>query len=127
MSLEDQGLRFFEDSSQKLRTRLMLDKSRAADSKETDVDLFFIDSKGHAAEDNEMQPVDAAAWSMKSPASNGRKRKELGGKEEAPVKFIKYKVHDPSTKDYLSSSVADGGSSGSEVDNPPSDDEMEEN
>lgn len=139
MSLEDQGMRVFEDSMSKLRAKLMFDKSKAVskvsapttESKERDADVFFIDNKGHAAADEEMQSVDdtaflAAARSMKSLGSNGRKRKEVGDKEETPVKFLKYRVSDSSMNDYLST-AGDVLSSGSEVDNPPSDDEMEEN
>lgn len=139
-ALEDQGVRFFEDGSAKLRAKLMFNKSKAApevsgfdaDRKKTNADLFFIDNNGNAAEDEEMKPADdnaflAAARSMKSPANNGKKRKDLGGEEETPVKCIKYKVDNASINDYHYASAADGASSGSEVDNPTSEDEMEEN
>lgn len=136
MDLEDKGLRIFEDSTEKLRTKLIADKCKSVskvsvvrgDGRETDADLFFFDNKGNAVEDEEMQPADdtaflAAAQVMKSLASNGRKRKDLGG-EETPVKCIKFKANDSSMKRYA---AADGMSSGSEIDDPPSDDEMEEN
>jgi hypothetical protein len=54
-----------------------------------------------------------------------RKRKGCGNEDAAAVKFVKYKVEDNSVKDYFSS-ANNGMSSGSEVENPQSDDEMQE-
>lgn len=146
VDLEEQGLRLFEDNISKLRTKLIFDEPKVVSedsmfnsgSKRTDANdsLFFFDKQGEVsekgAEDEEMEPMDSvfmtAARSMKSTMSNGRrKRKEWRSEEgEAHVKFVKYKTHDSSIKEYFSSSAADGMSSGSEVDNPPSDEDMEE-
>lgn len=144
VDLEDQGLILFKDSLLKLSNKLIFEddeESKEASgismlnlkSKQTE-DLFFFDNKGEvaeSAEDEEMQSTDAAflaaAQTMKSPTSNGRrKRKETRAEVETQIKFVKYKVHSSGVKDLFSPSVADGMGSGSEVDNPLSDDEMEE-
>ncbi|RWW76810.1 hypothetical protein BHE74_00015077 [Ensete ventricosum] len=92
------------------------------DSKKTDGDLFFFDNKGKADKDaaEDMETVDAAffsaAHSMRSDTDKWRKRKEMGYEDgKSQVKFVKYKIHDNSVKDYLKVAGADGGlSSGSE-------------
>ncbi|ONK70000.1 uncharacterized protein A4U43_C05F29160 [Asparagus officinalis] len=134
---KDQWPSFFEDNTSKLCANLMLDKSKTTSdvsvfstiSKKSVADFFF--DKGNVAEDEEMQSMDdfaffAACRSTNSPV-NGKKRKNVGDKEETPGKFIKYKIDD-------SLMNGNGLSSGSEVDNPNSDgedsnsdDEMEEN
>lgn len=106
----------------------------------SDADLFFIDKQSHqegmdtkGGEDEEaveMETADnafmAAAQSMKVTANGMRKRKDCGNEDAAVVKFVKYKAEDSSVKDYFSSAATNGMSSGSEVENPESDDEMEE-
>jgi hypothetical protein len=104
----------------------------------SDAELFFIDkqrvgevmdAKSSEDEVEEMETADnafmAAAQSMKVAANGIRKRKGCESEDPAAVKFVKYKVEDSSAKDYFMS-AANGMSSGSEVENPQSDDEMVE-
>jgi hypothetical protein len=89
-----------------------------------------MDAKSSEDEEaEEMETADnafmAAAQSMKVAANGIRKRKGSESEDPAVVKFVKYKVEDSSAKDYFLS-AANGMSSGSEVENPQSDDEMEE-
>ncbi|KAJ4768402.1 DNA ligase 4 [Rhynchospora pubera] len=143
IELEDKGISLFGDIS-KYRKRVVFDESKASLQnlnaglyKQTDEELFFFDKKGGPTSesredhDDDMDMMDgafiAAAQSIRASADNGsRKRKELGGDDElGPLfKSLKYKTN-PSVNDYLSSGN-EGGSSGSEVENPPSDDEMDD-
>ena len=105
----------------------------------SDADLFFIDKQSggevmdtKGSEDEEAVEMEttgnafmAAAQSMKVETNGIRKRKGCGNEDAAALKFVKYKVQDSSVKDYFSS-AKNGMSSGSEVENPQSDDEMEE-
>ncbi|RZS19400.1 hypothetical protein BHM03_00051786 [Ensete ventricosum] len=134
-------LKIFENITE-LRRKLKFEEANVVsdtrrfdeDSKKTDGDLFFFDNKGKADKDaaEDMETVDAAffsaAHSMRSDTDKWRKRKEMGYEDgKSQVKFVKYKIHDNSVKDYLKVAGADGGlSSGSEVENPHSSDEMEE-
>ncbi|XP_040378716.1 uncharacterized protein LOC102701389 [Oryza brachyantha] len=140
VELEDKGFRVFGDNVSRIRERLMYDERRNGYQSRmihSDADLFFIDKQNggevmdtRAGEDEEaaeMETADyafmAAAQSMKT---NGmRKRKDCGTEDANVVKFVKYKVEDSSVKDYFLSGN-NGVSSGSEVENPQSDDEMEE-
>ncbi|KAJ3701834.1 hypothetical protein LUZ61_005539 [Rhynchospora tenuis] len=143
IELEDKGISLFGDIS-KYRKRIVFDESKASLqnltaglSKQTDEELFFFDNKGGPNDksredhDDDMDMMDgafiAAAQSIKASADNGsRKRKELGGDDEVGPLFksLKYKIN-PSVSDYFSTGN-EGGSSGSEVENPPSDDEMDD-
>jgi hypothetical protein len=106
-------------------------------SKQTNEELFFFDNKGVSANeskengDDDIDMMDeafiAAAESMKTSIDNGsRKRKVLGGDDESGPLFksLKYKVN-CSANDNLSSG-SEGVGSGSEVENPSSDDEMDD-
>lgn len=134
IGFEDQGLRFFENDTEKLANSVVIDKSKASTdastykkkNTESDSDLFFIDDKGHMENDEEMETADdsvflEAAKSMQLTDSTiGRKRKEMGDdKVETPVKVIKYKAQ--------GSLSSEDASTGSDVENPVSDDEMEDN
>ncbi|VAH61516.1 unnamed protein product [Triticum turgidum subsp. durum] len=99
VDLEDKGLTVFGENCSRIRERLM-----------------------HEADNAFM----AAAQSMKVMANGIRKRKDCGNEDAAVVKFVKYKAEDSSVKDYFLSAATNGMSSGSEVENPQSDDEMEE-
>ncbi|CAL9187036.1 unnamed protein product [Musa hybrid cultivar] len=138
--LEEQGLKIFENITE-LRSKLKFEEADVvsdttkfdSDNKKTDDDLFFFDNKGEGDKDaaEDMETVDvaffSAAHSMKSDTDKGRrKRKEMGYDGESQVKFVKYKIHDKSVKDYFKVAGADSLSSGSEVENPHSSDEMEE-
>ncbi|KAF0935476.1 hypothetical protein E2562_033618 [Oryza meyeriana var. granulata] len=141
--LEDKGFRVFGENVSRVRERLMYDEVKNGYQSmmiHSDADLFFIDKQSgwevmdtRAGEDEEaveMETADnafmAAAQSMKVMTNGMRKRKDCGNEDANVVKFVKYKVEDSSVKDYFLS-ANNGMSSGSEVENPQSDDEMEEN
>lgn len=145
MVLEEQGLKLFDDNISELHSKLTIKEYDGmpetakfdSGSNSTDGDLFFFDNTGNvdenaADDDQDMEIMDSAfqsaARSMKSEASKGRrKRKEWGYEgDESQVKFVKYKIHDNSVKEHLSTRAVDRMSSDSETENPPSPDEMEE-
>lgn len=145
VDLEDKGLTVFGENCSRIRERLMHDDAKndyhyQSRMGHSDAGLFFIDKQSHqegmhteGGEDEEaveMETADnafmAAAQSMKVMANGIRKRKDCGNEDAAVVKFVKYKAEDSSVKDYFSSAATNGMSSGSEVENPQSDDEMEE-
>lgn len=132
----------FGDNSSWVKGRLIYDEVKNGYGNRmthSDADLFFIDkqsggevmdTKGSEGEEAvEMETAGnafmAAAQSMKVETNGIRKRKGCGNEDAAGVKFVKYKVEDSSVKDYYLSGN-NGMSSGSEVENPQSDDEMEE-
>lgn len=142
VDLEDKGFKVFGENVSRIRERLMYDEVKngyQSRMTHSDADLFFIDKQSggevmdtRAGEDEEaveMETADnafmAAAQSMKAMANGMRKRKDCGAEDSNVVKFVKYKVEDSSVKDYFLS-ANNGMSSGSEVENPQSDDEMEE-
>ncbi|BAD53434.1 unknown protein [Oryza sativa Japonica Group] len=142
VDLEDKGFKVFGENVSRIRERLMYDEVKngyQSRMTHSDADLFFIDKQSggevmdtRAGEDEEaveMETADnafmAAAQSMKAMANGMRKRKDCGAEDANVVKFVKYKVEDSSVKDYFLS-ANNGMSSGSEVENPQSDDEMEE-
>uniref|UniRef100_A0ACD5W0Y3 Uncharacterized protein n=1 Tax=Avena sativa TaxID=4498 RepID=A0ACD5W0Y3_AVESA len=142
VDLEDKGLKVFGENCSRIRERLMHDEGKndhQSRMSHSDADLFFIDKQSHrdgmdtkGGEDGEaveMETADnafmAAAHSMKAMANGIRKRKDCGTEDSSVMKFVKYKAEDSSVKDYFSPST-NGMSSGSEVENPESDDEMEE-
>lgn len=137
VELEDKGIGLFSDIS-KYQNRIVFDDTKTGSqnlnanlfSKQTDEELFFFDkNEGHTDaskedQDDDMDMMDgafiAAAQTMKTTTANGsRKRKELGGDDESGPLFksLKYKINPL---------VNEGGSSGSEVENPTSDDEMDD-
>jgi hypothetical protein len=135
------GLKVFGDNSSWIKGRLTYDEVENAYGSRvihSDAELFFVDkqrvgevmdAKSSEDEEAEMETADNAfmadAQSMKVAANGMRKRKGCENEDPAAVKFVKYKVEDSSAKDYFRS-AANGMSSGSEVENPQSDDEMEE-
>ena len=140
VDLEDKGLKVFGDYSSWIMGRFAYDevKNGYGNMIHSDADLFFVDKQSgrefmdaKGSEDEAVEKMEtagnafmAAAQSMKGLTNGIRKRKSCGNEDAAAVKFVKYKVEDSSVKDYLS--AANGMSSGSEVENPQSDDEMEE-
>jgi len=142
VDLEDKGLNVFGDNSSWVRGKLIYDEVKNGYGNRmvhSDADLFFIDKQSggevmdtKGSEDEEAVEMEttgnafmAAAQSMKVETNGIRKRKGCGNEDAAALKFVKYKVEDSSVKDYFSS-AKNGMSSGSEVENPQSDDEMEE-
>lgn len=143
VDLEKQGLRLFEDNVSKFHSKLIFDETKVGsdasmfntDGKKTDADLFFFDNHGEvaeeAAEDEEMETMDttflAAARSMKSTPSNGKKRKGWEVEEgEVQMKFVKYGIDGNSGKENFGPDDVHDMGSGSEVENPASDDTMED-
>ncbi|KAJ1284173.1 hypothetical protein BS78_03G184800 [Paspalum vaginatum] len=140
VDLEDKGIKVFGDNGSWIKGRIIYDEVKNGYGNRmihSDADLFFIDKPSggevmtKGSENGEAEAMEttgnafmAAAQSMKVVANGIRKRKGCGNEDAAAVKFVKYKVEDSSVKDYLS--AANGMSSGSEVENPQSDDEMEE-
>ncbi|XP_068647902.1 uncharacterized protein [Aristolochia californica] len=145
LNLEDQGVRLFANDNLKLRSKLTLNKAKVAfehptstlESMKVDEDLFYIDCKGKEEveksleEDQGMLFMDseflAAAQMMRSKATNGiRKRKESSKTEgQKQVKFLKYKLPANPVEEKMIVSDEDA-TSGSEVENPLSDEDMEE-
>ncbi|KAK1267307.1 hypothetical protein QJS04_geneDACA002553 [Acorus gramineus] len=145
MNLEDQGLSI-SDYFSKLRSKLALDDELKGHSehppskpgkKEADDDLFYVDTKGGETEEavkynQEMHVVDtaflAAAQSMRSTENGGRKKRKENkrGTGESHAKFVRYSLHESPLKRDITRSVADFMNSGSEVEDPPSDEDMEE-
>ncbi|KAJ4958086.1 hypothetical protein NE237_025197 [Protea cynaroides] len=147
LNLEDRGIKVFDHDIAKFHHKLVFDMRvdnefsvSKSDSQLGDGDLpFYIDNKGE--EENEVEgdqemieSMDAAflaaAHTMNFTA-NDRRRKQREGRVEGEkqVKFIKYQRHDDSAKGkFPSSTDVDGqSSSASEVENPFSDEDMEEN
>lgn len=147
MELEDQGLRFFEDSLLKCSAKLVFDVSVAnekpvlelEDRKQEDDFLFYIDNKGeekdvHGDGDGEGKDIDesmsaafiAAAHVMEMTENEGKKRKQRkrAGKEKR-IKFLKYELaENADLPGERSKGVGgDGAGSASEVDDPSSDDD----
>lgn len=145
LNLEDRGLKVFANGISMFRTRLVFDDSNMnyehehpifkPDKTTPDDNLFFIDNKGEVTEngmeeDQEMQSMDAsfiaAAHTMRFTANDGRRKRKERKEGEKQVKFIKYKLHNSSAKENVALSSVDGTDSGSEVENIPSDHDMEE-
>lgn len=146
LNLEDHGLRVFDDSMENFRTKLVHEMSKSdseqpaskLDSKKVDDDLlFYIDNNGdeeHADEENEKVKESmsaafvAAAHTMTSSEKRGRKRKEGKTPEKKEkIKFVKYDLRCNSDSAGGRSSFINNDSlnSGSEVENPLSDEDTE--
>lgn len=143
LNLEDKGLSVFGNGISKFRNKLVFDDS--SENHEHSVfkpsrriandDLFVIDKVGQQTEkimedDQPIQYMDAAfisaAQTMKFTSKSARrKRKERRGEGEEQFKLQRYK-YDSSAKGSPVLSSADDMSSGSEVENPSSDDDAEE-
>ncbi|KAK2646159.1 hypothetical protein Ddye_021354 [Dipteronia dyeriana] len=145
--VEDQGARVFDCEIAKTYANAVICKSgvqydlRAIMSNDNNLNgniSFCNDDEGRGGDkgDGDLEMVDsvdneflAAPGLMKSTVTDGtRKRKEGSNIEgEIPVKFVKYHFHDKSVSEKFSPSGNDDGlSSGSEVDNPVSDEDMED-
>ncbi|EXB38817.1 hypothetical protein L484_027250 [Morus notabilis] len=147
LSLEDQGLRVFDDSILKNHAKLVCDtsssdfKQQASELESTKVDddlLFYVDSRGEEfdgdEDDEKMSEVMtaafvAAAHLMKSADNEVKKRKEGRSTEKKrKVKFLKYEPLQNSESLSGRSPVVsyDSVSSGSEVENRLSDEDAEQ-
>ncbi|BAU02978.1 hypothetical protein LR48_Vigan10g003500 [Vigna angularis] len=134
LSLENQGIRVFEDDILKNHATSGLDVSKPEDPasnlerKIADDDLFYVDNaggEGDTGENDEQNKLIsdafvAAAQTMKLPKHKARKRK--GKHNEKKIKFVKYNLHQNSKPVKARISTADDSSSGeSEVEDPISD------
>lgn len=139
LNLEDKGLSVFGNGISKFRNKLVFDDSsenyKHSVFKPSNDDFFVIDKVGQQTEktmedDQPIQYMDAAfisaAQTMKFTSKSARrKRKERRGEGEEQFKLQRYKC-DSSAKESPVLSSADDMSSGSEVENPSSDDDVEE-
>ncbi|KAL5573025.1 hypothetical protein UlMin_022622 [Ulmus minor] len=144
LTLENQGVRVFDEGSLKNHAKLVLDNSKSdielstskSGSKSLD-DLFFVDNKGEALDADEDDAKTngatndafvAAAHSMKLTENGERKRK--GGTSSEKKKNIKFHKYEPllspeSPSERLQFINSDDLNSGSEVENPSSDEDTE--
>uniref|UniRef100_A0A2N9G4R7 Uncharacterized protein n=1 Tax=Fagus sylvatica TaxID=28930 RepID=A0A2N9G4R7_FAGSY len=134
LNLEDQGIRVFDDSILRCRTKIVLDISKAdfehsasklEDKKVDDDILFYIDNK-EGDKDSDEDKMNAsmsaafvsAAHSMKLTKNRERKRKEgESAGQKKKIKFVKYERSSTVSKD--------GFNSESEVENPLSDEDTD--
>ncbi|KAF5203715.1 Snf2 domain protein [Thalictrum thalictroides] len=125
LSSEELGVRVFDDSTLKLRAKLVLDESKAnyehqllkPNSNVEDDLLFYIDNNREekADDDEEMvESMDAALTVADKKRKKGRK-----AKDKAKVKFVKYQLQESSVKEksVAPPAHADDSSSDSDSDN----------
>ncbi|KAJ9701945.1 hypothetical protein PVL29_003940 [Vitis rotundifolia] len=141
---EDQGIRVFDHNISKLHAKAVMYKSRVEyelpvcklDGKTQDNNVFFYtDSEGSGEEkiDSDQEMVDslnaamlAAACTVNLTTDGRRKRKGIIDEGKTQFKFGKYHLLENSFGDNPLPFGDDGGSSsGSEVENPVSDEDME--
>ncbi|TKY44523.1 hypothetical protein E2542_SST30799 [Spatholobus suberectus] len=134
LSLENRGIRVFEDDILKGHATSGLDTSQAEqpagnlEGKIADDDLFYVDNigeEGNTGEDDKQNKLIsdafvAAAQTMKLSDNGACKRK--GKHSEKKIKFVKYDLHQNSEPVKARTSAADDSSSSeSEVEDPVSD------
>lgn len=134
LSLENRGIRVFEDDVLESRAKLCLDNSQdkqpasTLEGNITDDVLFYVDNSGEAgntgAEEKQNELISdafvAAAHTMKLTDNGTRKRK--GKSIEKKVKFVKHDLHQNTDPVKAGSSAPNDSSSGeSEVEDPVSD------
>lgn len=144
LDLEGRGYKVHNFDLSRLQSRLLLDEPKASfvarpseSNRKEDSDVFFFDSKGGSSgedetNDQEVEMMDdvflSAARDMRSAPGDGKKRKgSKEGGERDIARFVRYKLHNHSAKDPLAPSKEAGEMSGeSDVENPLSDEEMED-
>ncbi|KAL2321374.1 hypothetical protein Fmac_030343 [Flemingia macrophylla] len=134
LSLENRGIRIFEDDVLKSHATSGLDISQAElpsdnlEGKIADDDLFYVDNigeEGNTVDDDKQNKLIsdafvAAAQTMKLSDNGAPKRK--GKHSGKKIKFVKYDLHQNSEAVKARTSAADDSSSGeSEIDDPVSD------
>ncbi|XP_031285256.1 uncharacterized protein LOC116143950 [Pistacia vera] len=144
--VEEQGIGVFDFDITKIYAKTVIFKSTVEYDRPVimpnDKSLFgslFLNTDNERRwqdkDDSDLEMVDfvdteflADPCMMKSTTDSTRKRKEGRNIEgEIPVKFVKYNFHDNSVSEKFSPlGNEDGVSSGSEVDNPISDEDMED-
>lgn len=141
---EDQGIRIFDDNISKLHAKAVMYKSRVdnefplwnLDDKTLYNNVFFcIDGMGSGEErvDGDQRMIDSlntTTWTadctVNLTTDGRRKRKGIINERNTQVKFGKYHLHENFFGGKNFPFVLDGGSSsGSEVENPVSDEGME--
>ncbi|CAN6699326.1 unnamed protein product [Malus baccata var. baccata] len=140
LNLEDQGLKLFDDSIAKFRTKLALDISKsdslrpASNLEEQKVDddlLFYIDNKGEDEhrdeEDEKVNESIAATHTMSSSEKRGRKRKGKKAEKKEKIKFVKYDLRPNADSAGGRPSLINNDSinSRSEAENPLSDEDTD--
>lgn len=139
LNIENRGIRIFDDDMSKSRAKLISDNlkedlkklANKGEGKTLDTDIFFIDNKGENdgnEEDDKTSesmsaPFMAAAHSMQSAEHGGTKRRAKKSEKRKRVKFLKYSLAENSESYTFQRN--DGGNSGSDVENPSSDEELE--
>ncbi|KAK4432927.1 hypothetical protein Salat_1054900 [Sesamum alatum] len=138
LNIENKGIKIFDDDMSNFRAAFN-SKEEAGASMEEDQKpdsnlLFYIDNKGqeeYGNEDNQQMnesmsaAFTAAAHSMQSPEQGGRKRKTKKGEKTKEVKFVKYNALEHSLSGERSGDPRnDHSDSGSDVENPSSDEDM---
>ncbi|XAR53421.1 hypothetical protein NMG60_11021966 [Bertholletia excelsa] len=147
LDFEDRGVKLLDDGLVKCLSRLALDFSEAEygtitndrEGKNSDADLlFYIDNKGEGdgSEEDEktkesMSAVFLAAAHAMSSAESGSGRKRKVGRDaekKKRIKFLKYNLQEDfgSSGEKSAFVEKDGSNSGSEVEDPFSDEDVEE-
>ncbi|KAL5977789.1 hypothetical protein ACLOJK_036812 [Asimina triloba] len=133
LKLEEQGLRVFVDGISKFHSKLVFDES-STDCGHTLLKPETTRRRGrqsYGRKSGHMQMMDAsidAAHTMKFTAKDGRRKRKEARTEEGKTqfKFLKYKLHESYLKENSSHSGPDSMNSGSEAENPMSDEDVEE-
>ncbi|KAI3447097.1 hypothetical protein Pfo_003762 [Paulownia fortunei] len=142
LNIENRGIKIFDDDLSKFRTAFnskeaLEQLANREEGKKPDSNLlFYIDHKGQeeygSEEDEKMREsmsaaFTAAAHSIQSSEQGGRKRKTKDGKKRKQVKFVKYNVFDHSSLsgERPADPRNDHSDSGSDLENPSSDEDME--
>ncbi|KAL0333805.1 UNVERIFIED_CONTAM: hypothetical protein Sangu_1536700 [Sesamum angustifolium] len=140
LNKENKGIKIFDDDMSNFRAAFNSKEEAGASMEEHQKPdsnlLFYIDNKGqkeYANEDNKQMnksmsaAFTAAAHSMHSPEQGGRKRKTKKGENTKQVKFVKYNAleHSSLSGERPADPRNDHSDSGSDVENPSSDEDME--
>ncbi|KAL0426924.1 UNVERIFIED_CONTAM: hypothetical protein Slati_2867200 [Sesamum latifolium] len=139
LNIENKGIKLFDDDMSNFRaafnSKEEADASMEEDQKPDSNLLFYIDNKGQKEYENEdsiqmnesmSAAFRAAAHSMHSPEQGGRKRKTKKCENTKQVKFVKYNAlkHSSLSGERSADPRNDHSDSGSDVENPSSDEDM---
>ncbi|WCJ29576.1 hypothetical protein M5689_011201 [Euphorbia peplus] len=135
--LEDEGLRVFDDDISKIYAKAIISKSRkgyfvAESDWKHSVYCGDYEGRGEEKVDSDLEMVDSEettliAGNLKTSATNGTKKRKEGMKDEMnrQVKVVKCHIDDNSVTENGYPLDDEALSSGSEVDNPSSDENVE--
>ncbi|KAL0337314.1 UNVERIFIED_CONTAM: hypothetical protein Scaly_2006500 [Sesamum calycinum] len=139
LNIENKGIKIFDDDMSNFRAAFNSKEEAGASMEEHQKPdsnlLFYIDNKGqkeYGNEDNKQMnesmsaAFTAAAHSMHSPEQGGRKRKTKKGENTKQLKFVKYNAleHSSLSGERSADPRNDHSDSGSDVENPSSDEDM---